>query len=66
MFSVFASLLAAIGIGLPIAVALGVVTVIFLWPTSVPLAIIPLQMFAGMENFVTERSEEHTSEIQSP
>ena len=52
MFSVFASLLAAIGIGLPIAVALGVVTVIFLWPTSVPLAIIPLQMFAGMENFV--------------
>jgi C4-dicarboxylate transporter, DctM subunit len=52
MLGVFGSLLAAIGIGLPIAVALGVVTVLYLWDTTVPLAIIPLQMFAGMENFV--------------
>ena len=52
MLGIFSSLVAAIAIGLPVAVALGLVTVLFLLPTPIPLAIVPLQMFAGMENFV--------------
>lgn len=52
MGNVFVGLIAAILFGLPIAVALGVVTVIFLWSTPIPIAIIPVQMFAGMENFI--------------
>lgn len=52
MVAVFGTLVAAILIGLPVAVALGIVTLIFLFPTPVPFTIVPLQMFAGMENFV--------------
>jgi tripartite ATP-independent transporter DctM subunit len=52
MLPVFVSLVATIALGLPVAVALGVVTLIFLSFTPVPLAIIPMQMFAGMENYV--------------
>lgn len=52
MTAVFSTLVSLIVIGLPVAVSLGVLTLIFLAPTPVPLAIVPLQMFAGMENFV--------------
>ena len=52
MATMFVGLVAAILIGLPVAVAMGVVTTIALSTTSVPYAVIPMQMFAGMENFV--------------
>ncbi len=52
MAGIFTSLVALIAVGLPVAVALGVVTLIFLAPTPIPWTIVPLQMFAGMENFV--------------
>ena len=52
MAAIFSTLVALIAVGLPVAVALGVVTLVFLAPTPIPWTIVPLQMFAGMENFV--------------
>lgn len=52
MTTIFFGLISAILIGLPVAVAMGVVTTIALSTTSVPYVVIPMQMFAGMENFV--------------
>jgi C4-dicarboxylate transporter, DctM subunit len=52
MLQVFGALVLFIMFGFPVAVALGLVTVLFLSATVVPYAIIPMQMFAGMENFV--------------
>lgn len=52
MIPIFSTLIFLIVIGLPVAVALGMLTIIFLSQTPIPLTIVPLQMFAGMENFV--------------
>lgn len=52
MALIFMSLVALITVGFPVAIALGIITLFFLAPTPVPFAIVPLQMFAGMENFV--------------
>ncbi|MCJ8144632.1 TRAP transporter large permease [Ancylobacter sp. A5.8] len=52
MTTIFFGLLSAILIGLPVAVAMGIVTTVALSTTTVPYAVIPMQMFAGMENFV--------------
>lgn len=52
MIPIFSTLIFLIVVGLPVAVALGMLTVIFLSQTPIPMTIIPLQMFAGMENFV--------------
>ncbi len=52
MAMIFAGLVGFIAIGFPVAVALGLVTLLFLSFTPIPFTIVPLQMFAGMENFV--------------
>lgn len=52
MTAVLAALFGLILIGVPVALALGLVTMAFLAPGPVPLTIIPLTMFSGMENFV--------------
>jgi C4-dicarboxylate transporter, DctM subunit len=52
MAQVFTGLIALIILGFPVAVALGLVTAAFISATSVPLTIIPMQMFSGMESFV--------------
>jgi C4-dicarboxylate transporter, DctM subunit len=52
MGTIFVSLVALITAGFPVAVALGLVALVFIYPTGVPLTILPLTMFSGMENFV--------------
>jgi tripartite ATP-independent transporter DctM subunit len=52
MLQIFSALVLFIVIGFPVAVALGLVAFVFLSFTPIPYTIIPLQMFAGMENFV--------------
>jgi tripartite ATP-independent transporter DctM subunit len=52
IFLILLILAVLIVLGFPIAVSLGLAVLVFLVQGNVPLSIVPLMMFTGMENFV--------------
>lgn len=52
LFILIGVFLLCLGVGVPVAIALGLSSAAYLWNAGIPLVVIPQKMYAGMDEFV--------------